>query len=330
MITSLLELARPGALELQAAALEGRAGLDGQLLVGDVAVDAGGGEQPHLLGGDRADHPAAAFDRLGGDRAFDLAGLADGQARDVQVAADQAPSRCRSPSPVTSPLDADILGRSGPRRPQGLGAPRRRQGAPDEPWWIGGLLGLLNIVACLQETVRVHGAAVDPHLVVQVGAGGAAGGAHAADALAHGHVLANADGDRRQVRVAGLEAPAVVDLDRVAVAGAYAGEGDHARGGGVDRGHEGAGEVLAGVEGRLAGEGIEPHAEAGVAAWCWSAGRRAAFSAASSRARMASSIVAGGVLDAAGEVLVHVEHGGQRAGSLDSISGPPSEPPLGM
>ena len=48
----------------------------------------------------------------------------------------------------------------------------------------GRLIGLENIGACLQETIRILRPPVDPHLVVQVGAGGAAGGAHAADPLA--------------------------------------------------------------------------------------------------------------------------------------------------
>src|SRR5580704_807066 len=126
---------------------------------------------------------------------------------------------------------------------------------------VGVLVGLLNIIAGLYETEGVLGAAVDPHFIVQVRAGGTSGGAHGADLLTEHHMLADLDGDGREVGIAGLEPMAMVDLDRIAVARAHAGEGDDAGRRHMDRRAVRTGPVLAGMEGGTAGEGIGPLAE---------------------------------------------------------------------
>ena len=99
------------------------------------------------------------------------------------------------------------------------------------------------------------GAAVDPHFIMQVVAGRAAGRAHAADLLAAGDVVAVVDEDRRHVAVAGGDAAAMVDLDEIAVAAAVPAGAKHgAVGGRIDRRAVGAGEVDPGVHG---GAGVE-------------------------------------------------------------------------
>jgi malic enzyme len=94
---------------------------------------------------------------------------------------------------------------------------------------------LVNIVAGLYEAERVLRAAIHPHLVVEVGAGGTAGIAHCTDSLAQGDMLADADRNGREVSVTGLETVTVVDLDGVAITRAYPCEGDDARGSRLDR-----------------------------------------------------------------------------------------------
>src|SRR6185437_9304796 len=79
-------------------------------------------------------------------------------------------------------------------------------------------LGLLNIVAGLHKSEGVLGTAVHPHLVVQVRAGGSSGGAHGADPLADGHMLANTYRDRGKMAISRLKAVSVVYLDSISVA----------------------------------------------------------------------------------------------------------------
>src|SRR5471030_1286783 len=97
-----------------------------------------------------------------------------------------APSTCSSPPPVmlsSRVMSAAISEAAFCARCWGV----RSAGSPvcviGSGFWGaggagGGLFGLLNIVAGLHETQWVLGAAVHPHFIVQMIAGGAAGGAH--------------------------------------------------------------------------------------------------------------------------------------------------------
>ena len=69
-----------------------------------------------------------------------------------------------------------------------------------------------------EELQRIEEPAVGHHLVVQVIAGGAPGGAEAADHVAALHVRALLHVEAGEVAVAGLEAEAVIDDDEVSVA----------------------------------------------------------------------------------------------------------------
>src|SRR5215218_3114448 len=113
-----------------------------------------------------------------------------------------------------------------------------------------------------QEAPRVDGHAVDPGLVMEMGAGRAAGRADAADERAGRNLLAGDDPDRGEVGVAGREAVAVVDLDHAAVAAGIFGRRDRAGGGRPRVGAVFGLEVEPGVHRRSAGEGIDAHAEA--------------------------------------------------------------------
>lgn len=108
------------------------------------------------------------------------------------------------------------------------------------------------------------------HLEVQVGSGGVAGGARAADALAAGDLLAGLDAERGEVGVLGVAAVGVLDDDLVAVGPGPAGRLDGARADGLDAGAGrhgevdarvvaarpgGAGDVVGGAEGGVDGGG---------------------------------------------------------------------------
>ena len=69
-----------------------------------------------------------------------------------------------------------------------------------------------------QELLRVDGFAVDPGFIVQMRAGGAAGGADGADHLADLDDVADPDMDFREMAVAGRQSVAMVDLHHAAVA----------------------------------------------------------------------------------------------------------------
>src|SRR5215211_2763769 len=86
-----------------------------------------------------------------------------------------------------------------------------------------------------QVAHRVDGLAVDPHLEVKVGPEAEARAVAYPDHLPLAHVLADRDGDRRLMRVAGRDPASVVDAGVVAVAGLRPGDRDRAVGGGVDR-----------------------------------------------------------------------------------------------
>src|SRR5689334_14903828 len=221
-----------------------------------------------------------------------------------------APSSWMSPSLAMSPATLTFSAISD----MAMGFAGRAVSPPSD-FVVAGLVGFVNIGPRPQETLRVLRPAIDPDFVVQVRAGRTPGRAHAADALADADLLADADRDHRQVGVAGLEAVAVVDLDGVAVAGAHAGERDDARRGRVDRLHAAAGEVLAGVVGRSAGERVDADAEAGGAVRARRRlGQRQGFGGVLQRLGLAH--VGGGVLDAVCKVLVDVQHRGQGAGVL--------------
>src|SRR5690606_28729973 len=83
---------------------------------------------------------------------------------------------------------------------------------------------------------RIDRVAGDADFVVQVRAGRAAGRADVTDQLALGDLLPRRDRIARQVRITGLDLPAMLDLDIVAVAAEALGLRDDAVGRGVNRG----------------------------------------------------------------------------------------------
>src|SRR5437867_6878170 len=86
-----------------------------------------------------------------------------------------------------------------------------------------------------QVATRVDGRPVHAHLVVQVRARGASGGADRADRLATAYLLALADVELGEMTVERVEAAAVVDDDETTVASVATGEHDLAVAGGGDR-----------------------------------------------------------------------------------------------
>ena len=112
---------------------------------------------------------------------------------------------------------------------------------------------------------RIDGPVVQPHLEMQMRAGGAAGGADIADdlALADAHALADAARDAALVGVERHVAIVVADHDGAAIAAAPGGVGDDAIAGGVNGGAPGRAEIDAGVHFRIAQNGMAAHAEAG-------------------------------------------------------------------
>src|SRR4051794_11908469 len=91
------------------------------------------------------------------------------------------------------------------------------------------LKSILQLSSRLEELRRVVGHAVDPHLVVHVLAGAAAGAAHDAHGLVQRHAVPGTYQDLSQVAVTRVNARAVVDLDHVAVGALRTGV-DHAAG----------------------------------------------------------------------------------------------------
>src|SRR5690606_18968464 len=111
---------------------------------------------------------------------------------------------------------------------------------------------------------RVAVLAVDPEFIVQVRAGGQAGGADIADHRALGHVLALADlAEARHVRVQRGVALAVVEDHHVAVATLLADELHPGVAGGHDRGAGAGGVVHALVHAHLAQHRVVARAELG-------------------------------------------------------------------
>src|SRR5690606_17992855 len=96
---------------------------------------------------------------------------------------------------------------------------------------------------------------------VEMLSGAAAGRAHGAHRLAEGNHLAGIHADRAQMRVARLDAQAVIDLDRAAIGALAAREDHYARRRRHHRRAVRADIVDAGMEGPLFGEGVETTAE---------------------------------------------------------------------
>src|SRR5262245_64069756 len=86
-----------------------------------------------------------------------------------------------------------------------------------------------------QEFLRVGRLAFEPRFVVQVRSRRAPGRTDLADDLSGLDGLADANGDRRQVTVAGRQSVAVIDVDHAAVAAAPARGGHGAVSGGAHR-----------------------------------------------------------------------------------------------
>ncbi len=140
---------------------------------------------------------------------------------------------------------------------------------------------------------------------------GTSRGAHGADTLAHCNSLASHHRNALKVRVARLEPTAVIDLDRIAVTGTHAREGDFSGRRRVDRGQEAAGEVQPGMERRASRYGIEAGAEARAAAGAGhGGGERHLVGGVGQSVEVTHGH--GGVLHPLGERLIDVEHGCQR------------------
>jgi hypothetical protein len=100
----------------------------------------------------------------------------------------------------------------------------------------------------VEEFLRVLRLAIDQHLVMHMRAGAAAGAAEEPDPLVRRHLLPDRDGGPMEMGIEGFDAVAVVDLHRLAVIAAIAGEGDLSGGRGVDRRQIGRVEIEAGVD----------------------------------------------------------------------------------
>src|SRR5215475_5803442 len=92
-----------------------------------------------------------------------------------------------------------------------------------------------QLLARMQELLRVDGIAVDAGFIVQGRAGRTTGRADLADDLADLDALSDLYVDLGEMAVAGREAVAVIDLDHAAVAAAPARFGDRSGGGCVHR-----------------------------------------------------------------------------------------------
>ena len=221
---------------LQDATLEVGPDVDRELFGGDVAVDIGGGDQLDLLARDGAHDAAPDLDIVARDIALDGAGLADDQPADAHVALDGAVD-LEIAAARDIALELEVRGRvAGRGRRAGAGAAARAGGAGpagdgrsgsggmDEPlsaregWDGAGDLVLLNkLVSGSHEAGGVLRAAVHPHFVMQMHAGGASCGSHGADALTDADALAGKDSGGVQVGVSRLETATMIYLNGVAI-----------------------------------------------------------------------------------------------------------------
>src|SRR6185312_5478894 len=124
------------------------------------------------------------------------------------------------------------------------------------------LLSFENILACLHEVHGILGFAVDLHLIVQMSAGRATGVAELAYFLPKIHFLTDLYREGLEMRIAGMDAEAMVDLDDATIVPHPAGVNNCSGRRRQDRCADLVLEVQAIVLGALAGEGIDPHAEA--------------------------------------------------------------------
>src|SRR6266567_601678 len=96
---------------------------------------------------------------------------------------------------------------------------------------------------------------------MQVRAGRASGRSEQAYGLPDPHLVADTDLDRGEMRVAGRQSVAVVDLDHLAVAAVPAGMGHGPGGGSAHRLAFLPAQIDAGVHGRTVEEGVDPDPE---------------------------------------------------------------------
>src|SRR5690554_1853543 len=98
----------------------------------------------------------------------------------------------------------------------------------------GATAACLCALTIRQPGQRIHRQTVHPYLEMQVGAGGRPGRPDPADLVELPDSFPDAHADAAQVRVTGLEAAIVLDVDSVAVCARPAGEGYRAAQGGAD------------------------------------------------------------------------------------------------
>src|SRR6202035_4782869 len=178
-----------------------------------------------------------------------------------------APRRPASGAPMTPPPPEVRGAGDGATTTSSLAERFRRPGAGDRGerrWPPSPMSGTLGRAAGVVEDVGegVDGGAVEADFVVEVRAGGAAGAADAADRVAAVDALAGADVDLGEVAVAGGDAEAVREVDRLAVAAGRGGEHHQAVGGGEDGLAGGGGDVDPLVDAGTVGHGIAAGAEA--------------------------------------------------------------------
>src|SRR5579872_5789359 len=127
-------------------------------------------------------------------------------------------------------------------------------------------LGLLeNMTACLDEGAGIAGFVGEPDFVMDMRAGGTAGGPHPSQDGALVDLRAHFHADRGQMAITGVDAEAVIHFHHIAIAATITGEYDGPRRGGGDPRPPGTGEIDAGVKRILPGEGIDTRAEAAAA-----------------------------------------------------------------
>src|SRR5215475_5038364 len=131
----------------------------------------------------------------------------------------------------------------------------------EPPHWIASQAAVEPLPRA-QEFLRVGRLAFEPRFVVQVRSRRAPGRTDLAYDLSGLDGLADANGDRRQVTVAGRQSVAVIDVDHAAVAAAPARGSHRAVGGGVHRIPGLAMDIEAGMHGRPAQEWVDADAEA--------------------------------------------------------------------
>src|ERR1700690_3698698 len=118
------------------------------------------------------------------------------------------------------------------------------------------------MATCLYETVRIADFVIIPHFVMNMRAGAAAGGPKQSNHRALADLRAQRDGYLRKMTIACMNSKAMINFDHVAVTAAIACEYHLARRGRGRRGAPWSGEIHAGMESVMVGEGIDPRSEA--------------------------------------------------------------------